>query len=71
MTDITIYSDEELSLIFLNEEYYYNELMRAVRHGSFGDLFNLIEGYFYYNPEQLVDLEETFNNELAEYNENE
>jgi len=68
MRDIIMYSSEELSLVFLNEEYYYNKLLRAVKRGCFDDIYNLVDNDFIYDPEQLADLEETFNNEVAEYN---
>ena len=68
MKDITMYSNEELSLIFLNDEYYYTELLRAVKHGCFDDIYNLVDIDFIYDPEQLADLQETFDNEVEEYN---
>lgn len=35
MTDIRHYSSEELSLLFLNDEGLYRELMKAVRRNDF------------------------------------
>lgn len=67
MTDITHYSDQELSLLFLNEEELYRELMRAVRRNDFNIVKDLCDDYFVYSEDQLEDLRDTFNNELEEY----
>lgn len=67
MTDIRHYSDQELSLLFLNDEGLYKELMRAVRRNDFSILVELCEELFIYTADQLTDLEDTFNNELEEY----
>ena len=68
MNDITMYSDEELSLLFMNDESLYNDLMACVRRSRFDYLEEIVKDNFIFTPEQFTDLEETFNNELAEYN---
>ena len=59
MQDLTVYSDNELSLRVFNEEYFYIE-----RHDR-DYLFALIDEEFIYNQEQLdilqVDLVEDLN----------
>jgi len=67
MTDIRHYSDQELSLLFLNDEGLYRDLMRAVRRDRFDDIEHLCNDMFIYNEEQMEDLRETFNDELQEY----
>jgi len=67
MTDITHYSDQELSLMFLNDEFLYRELMRAVRRNDFTIIKELCDEYFIYSEDQLEDLIDTFNDELIEY----
>lgn len=67
MTDITHYSDQELSLMFLNDEFLYRELMRAVRRNDFTIVKELCDEYFIYDEDQLEDLIDTFNDELIEY----
>jgi hypothetical protein len=67
MQNIKHYSSQELSLIFLNDEFFYKEFMRAVRRDSFSLLENIVDKYFTYNIEQLDDLKETFEQELEEY----
>lgn len=67
MRDITHYSEQELSLMFLNEEELYRELMRAVRRNDFDIIKELCDNYFVYSEDQLEDLRETFNDELQEY----
>ena len=67
MTDITHYSDQELSLLFLNDEPLYKELMRAVRQNDFTIIKEICDEYFIYTEDQLEDLIDTFNNELIEY----
>lgn len=64
MTDIRHYSDQELSLLFLNDEGLYREFMRAVRRNDFGIVKCLCDSYFIYTVDQLDDLKDTFNNEL-------
>lgn len=67
MTDIKHYSDQELSLMFLNDEVLYKELMRAVRRADFTIVKELCDEYFIYTEDQLEDLIDTFNDELIEY----
>jgi len=67
MTDIKHYSDQELSLLFLNDEFLYRELMRAVRRNDFTIVKELCDEYFIYDEDQLEDLKDTFNDELIEY----
>lgn len=65
--DITMNSDQELSLIFLNDEVSYTWLMGSVRREEFDIIEVIVEDNFIYTPEQLANLEETYNNEVAEY----
>lgn len=67
MQDITHYADQELSLMFLNDEFLYKELNRAVIRENFTMLEDIAREYFVFNDEQLEDLRETFNEELEEY----
>lgn len=67
MKDITHYSDQELSLMFLNDEFLYRELMRAVRQNDFTIIKQVCDEYFIYSEDQLEDLIDTFNDELIEY----
>ena len=67
MTDIRPYSDQELSLHFLNDEGLYRELMKGVRLNRFSYVRLVADECFIYNEDQLDDLEETFNAELEEY----
>jgi len=66
MTDITHYSDSELSLLFLNDEFFYKELMRATRREDFSIVEDIANEYFIFNQDQLEDLRETFNQEIEE-----
>ena len=70
MTDIRHYSDQELSLLFLNDEFFYKELSRAVLVEKFSRLEDLVNEYFVFTPDQLDDLRETFEQEIEEYNNN-
>jgi hypothetical protein len=67
MTDIRHYSDQELSLLFLNDEVLYKELMRAVRRTDFTIVKEWCDELFIYTKDQLEDLSDTFNDELIEY----
>lgn len=67
MTDIRHYSDQELSLQFLNDEGLYRELMKGVRLNRFSYVRLVADEHFIYDDDQLQDLEETFNAELEEY----
>jgi len=69
MKDVTMYSDEELSLIFLNDEFSYIDMRRSImRHNSFIRFADdHVKESYIFTPEQLEDLEETYNNEWTEY----
>lgn len=67
MTDIRHYSDQELSLLFLNDEFLYKGLMNAIKCNDFTIVKELCDEYFIYNKDQLEDLADTFNDELIEY----
>ena len=67
MKDIKHYSDQELSLLFFNDEFLYTELMRAVRRADFTIVKELCDEHFIYTKDQLDDLADTFNNELIDY----
>lgn len=60
MRDLTQSSNRELTLWVYNEPYFYNE--RENRDY----LLALVAEEFYYTPEQLQDLIETLDEELAE-----
>jgi hypothetical protein len=70
MTDITNYSDQELSLMFLNDEFLYRELNRAVIREDFGMLEEVAREFFVFTEDQLEELAETFKQEVTESNEN-
>jgi hypothetical protein len=70
MTDITDYSDQELSLMFLNDEFLYKEFMRAVIREDFAMLEEVAREFFVFNDDQLEELAETFKQEVTESNEN-
>jgi hypothetical protein len=67
MKDITHYSDQEFSLMFLKDEFLYRELLRAIRRADFTIVKELCDEYFIYSEDQLEDLIDTFNDELIEY----
>ena len=67
-TDITHYADQELSLMFLNDEFLYKELMRAVIREYFAMLIDIANEFFIFNDDQLEDLKETFKEEVKESN---
>jgi hypothetical protein len=68
MKDISHYSDQELSLMFLNDEFLYREFMRAVIREDFTMLQEVATEFFIFNEEQLEDLKETFKQEVTETN---
>lgn len=68
MTDITHYSDQELSLLFLNDEFLYKQLNRAVIREDFTMLEDTAREFFVFNNDQLEDLKETFKEEVRESN---
>jgi hypothetical protein len=70
MTNITDYSDQELSLMFLNDEFLYKEFMRAVIREDFGMLEEVARQFFVFTEDQLEELKETFKQEVIESNEN-
>lgn len=63
-TDITHYADQELSLMFLNDEFLYNDFMRAVIRKDFAMLMDTASEFFIFNDDQLEDLKETFKEEV-------
>lgn len=67
MTNIKHYSDQELSLLFFNEEQLYKTLMTAVRRNDFSIVKELCDEAFIYTCAQLEDLRDTFNNEVKDY----
>ena len=60
VTDIRHRSDQELSLLFLNDEGLYREFMEGVKSERFNDIQDLCDKLFVYTDEQLEDLVETF-----------
>jgi len=52
-TNITMHGDAELSDMFDNDEYLYEQARMAIR---FDDLKDLADEYFIYTPEQLDEL---------------
>lgn len=67
MTDIRHYSDQELSLLFLNDEFLYGTLRSAVISADFTIVKEVCDELFIYTKDQLEDLVDTFNDELIEY----
>lgn len=67
-TNITMYSDEELSLIVLNDEHLYNVFMKSVRRENFNYIIEEVEEMFTFTDEQKEDLREVWEAEVAEYN---
>ena len=63
MQDLTIYSEQELSLRVFNEEYFYIE---RNHNGSTDYLKALINEEFTYTPEQMEVLERNLIDDLAE-----
>jgi len=63
MKDLRDYSDQELSLMVMNDEYLYNE-----RHNTLS-LMDFIEEYFLYTTEQMAVLEQDLSDDLQEFQE--
>ena len=57
MQNLTGYSDQELSLIFNNDETLYNMARKA---GSINELKDIADQFFIYDDEQLAELEQDF-----------
>ena len=68
MTNITHYADQELSLMFLNDEFLYMHFIKAVIRVDFAMLEEVAREFFVFNDEQLEDLKETFKEEVRESN---
>jgi hypothetical protein len=68
MTNITHYADQELSLMFLNDEFLYMHFIKAVIRVDFAMLEEVARECFVFNDEQLEDLKETFKEEVRESN---
>lgn len=66
MQNITQYSDQELSLLFMNDEGLYNSLMSAARYNDFNSVQQIAEDQFIYTGAQLEYLRDTFNSQIAE-----
>ena len=62
MKDLTIYSDDELSLQVFNDQYFYNE----IHHPEY--LMALIKEEFVYTPEQMQTLVDDLDDYLMEVN---
>lgn len=65
--NITHYSNEELSLLVMNDEVLYRELIRSVRSGDFNIILTLVDELYIFTEEQEEDLRETWANEVEEY----
>lgn len=65
--DLRAYGNEELSLIFLNEQIYYTILMSAAKRHKFSDLKEVAAHDFEFTTEQLEDLKNTYDLEVEEY----
>jgi len=57
MQNITQYSDQELSLLFLNDEPLY---LAAQQAGSINELKQIADEYFIYDDAQLAELGQDF-----------
>lgn len=64
MSDLTNYSENELSLIFANDEFFYNQFFKCVRLESLKELKAICEENFIFTDEQFESLESDFNTEL-------
>jgi hypothetical protein len=60
-TDITMYSDSELSLIVFNEEWLYK-----MRHYGRKGFISILDEYYIYTQAQLDELENDLEQELSE-----
>jgi hypothetical protein len=67
--DITTYSDRELSLLVLNDGFFYRALVVAARTENFNYLLDKVKDHFIFTDEQEEDLRETWEDEVEEYNE--
>ena len=63
-TNITQYSDSELSLICYNEEGLYKDMRRT--RGNPDRVRDIVDELFIYTPEQFDDLIETIDEDLKE-----
>ena len=63
-TNITQYSDSELSLICYNEEGLYKDMRRT--RGNPDQVRDIVDELFIYTPEQFDDLIETIDEDLKE-----
>jgi hypothetical protein len=63
-TNITQYSDAELSLICYNEEGLYKDMRRT--RGNPDRVRDIVDELFIYTPEQFDDLIETIDADLAD-----
>ena len=61
MKDITMYSDRELSLIVMNDQYLYNCVLDNT-------VLDKVKKFFIYTPEQYEDLLVTIDETLEEHN---
>jgi hypothetical protein len=68
--DITTYSDRELSLLVLNDGFFYRALVIAARTENFNYLLDKVKDHFIFTDEQEEDLRETWEEEIIEQNEN-
>jgi hypothetical protein len=66
--DLTNYSDNELSLLFENNEGLYQDLIYWSRRENFQAVKEIAELYFIFTEAQLNDLQDTFETEVNEYN---
>ena len=65
-TDITQYSDQELSMLAQNEEHLYNVYCDALELRDFSVIENEVEALYEYTEEQLEDLRNDFDSELED-----
>lgn len=63
-TDVREYSDAELSLICYNDEWLYKQMRRT--HGDERKVRSIVDELFIYTEDQLADLIETIEEDLAE-----
>jgi ribosomal 50S subunit-associated protein YjgA (DUF615 family) len=66
-TDLTAWSDSELTDWTQNDESLYIEYMKGIRRRNFEPLKEMVSELFIFTEDQLTDLEMTFNAELSEY----
>lgn len=69
--DLTIYGEQELSLLVMNDEPLYKVFIRSVELERFNFILDHVSDIFTFTQEQEDDLRDTWEDELTEKNEDE